>query len=242
LKGRERGTTHQVGVIGRLDGLSLGGIVMKGVQMKRVLITIGMVVLLAGTARAGLSNPGFESGLSPWTPVADSRGSVNVVKENLDSSGHGTTDWKPVEGTYFALLQAGSDPTTLSQTFHASAGDVLKFNYFWDSREKKDSGFNDWAQATLSDEAGFFKPLFYHSVNGDPQDNWGTPWTAVSSGTLPDTDWYKLTFTVVNGTDSGNPSYLGVDGPVVTPVPVPAAILLGFLGLGTAGLKLRKFV
>jgi len=41
-------------------------------------------------------------------------------------------------------------------------------------------------------------------------------------------------------TDSSNGA-IGIDNLEVTPVPVPGAILLGILGLGAAGFKLRKF-
>jgi hypothetical protein len=43
-------------------------------------------------------------------------------------------------------------------------------------------------------------------------------------------------------TFSGYFNIFTVDDFTFNPVPVPAAVLLGMLGLGVAGLKLRKFV
>lgn len=39
----------------------------------------------------------------------------------------------------------------------------------------------------------------------------------------------------------GGKGWIGIDNLAVTPVPVPAAVLLGILGLSVAGWKLRKF-
>ena len=44
------------------------------------------------------------------------------------------------------------------------------------------------------------------------------------------------------GAGDGNYNSVYWDNVAFTPVPVPAAVLLGMLGLGVAGLKLRKFV
>jgi len=68
----------------------------------------------------------------------------------------------------------------------------------------------------------------------------GNPWVAGSN------PWPGYTGTV--GSKGSGPLWaaaggLGTDYPwvVATVVPVPAAVLLGMLGLGAAGLKLRKF-
>ena len=80
---------------------------------------------------------------------------------------------------------------------------------------------------------------------------WDT-YTAPASGKTYGEQWFETTFTGTPGTTlkielvattrwqwGSGYGQLGIDR--VEAVPVPAAILLGILGLGAAGLKLRKF-
>jgi hypothetical protein len=74
----------------------------------------------------------------------------------------------------------------------------------------------------------------------------GVGWTAADG---LETTFYNAAV-AANWTDIGNVRALqmgigganGQDMLYVTPVPVPAAVLLGMLGLGAAGVKLRRFV
>jgi len=65
------------------------------------------------------------------------------------------------------------------------------------------------------------------SFPGAPQ-----PWTGTITDLTGAAPWFPTPFSVDNGTVGGN----------VQAVPVPAALLLGLFGLGTAGLGLRKRV
>jgi len=76
--------------------------------------------------------------------------------------------------------------------------------------------------------------IFYNLHGGYAQSAWSSPWQPneyvlawedLPLGQGADKDYQDLVLMVES----------------VSPVPVPAAVLLGFLGLGAAGLKLRRF-
>lgn len=213
--------------------------------MKRTLMFLAVAVLLlaVGSVKADISNGSFEDGLNGWS-YAFTGGAVQTVSSHTDSSGSaaGTTSWSATDGGSFALLQAGDAyvRTQLYQTFTASAGDVLTFDYFWDSRDY--SGWNDQGMGTLLSGSGTggteLSTLFLHTVNSDPENYWGTDWTLVSY-TFADSGTYTLLLETWNAGDSAGAPYVGIDNVFVTPV--PAAALLGLLGLSTAAVKLRKF-
>jgi hypothetical protein len=208
--------------------------------MRRVLFGVVGMVLLAGSASADLVNPGFETGnLTGWTVTASGTGSVSVVPSHSQSDdGDGPTIWDPQEGSHFALLKAGAanTPVKLAQTFTTSSAGVLNLEYFFDAGDAlRSSGKgNDTAMGTLSLASGSVV-LFSTSVS-NVGDYTGTPWTLVSQPLVANSN-YTLQFEVMNAADAKGPSYLGVDMSVV---PLPGAVLLGFLGLSAAGLGLRK--
>jgi hypothetical protein len=126
----------------------------------------------------------------------------------------------------------------LSQTFTASAGQTLRFTYFWDAGDVLGTGnqYNDWAKATISLNSGSSVVIVSKDVASNPDDTSWVPYSYnLSSGGT-----YTLSFQVANVTDGAYPSFLGVDA--VSVVPVPAGVLLGFLGLTVAGVKLRRYV
>ena len=214
--------------------------------MERNLMVLAAAVLLlaVGSAKADISNGSFEDGLNNWSIVL-SGGDVQAVSSHTDSTGSatGTSSWSPTDGSAFALLEGGyaNESVQLYQTFTASAGEVLTFDYFWDSQDYV--SYDDTGMGTLLSGSGtggsVLSTLFSHSIVGsDPQDYWGTPWTLVSY-TFADSGTYTLLIETWNDDDSNQSSYVGIDNVFVTPV--PGAVLLGMLGLGAAGLKLRKF-
>ena len=96
--------------------------------------------------------------------------------------------------------------------------------------------------ATRSQSAEALQNVIWY-IEGETTKSW-----ADGDNSLED-KFYKAAG-VANWTDIGNVRVLqmgigganGQDMLYVTPVPVPAAVLLGILGLGAAGMKLRKFV
>jgi len=248
--------------------------------MRRLTTICAIVTLLlaVGSAKADLSNGSFETGdLTGWSTfifipeeeggVDDQYGpgDVQVVTSHKDVTsddegtltGTGTTSWLQTDGDYFALLKAGAvdSHVQLYQTFAASAGDTLTFDYFWDSwddwSEDTHTIFNDTGTGKLLSGSVTYSvtgevtggdelsTLFYHSVSTDEEFYWGTPWTRVSY-MFADAGTYTLLIETWNDIDNCAPGHVGIDNVALSPVPVPGAVLLGLLGLSVAGMKLRK--
>jgi len=222
--------------------------------MKQLMIICVSAVLLlaAGNTQAGVTNGSFETGdLTGWTPVIPSGASVNVVAShadpmtNIGGDGpvvYGTTSWVPTDGSAFALLKTDGPGsiTQLYQSFYATAGASLSFDYFWDSQDY--APFDDTGTGMLLAGLGTGGPLvatlFSHNIGSnpfgpgggtDPGDFYGTPWTSVSY-TFASTGVYTLLITNMNGGDSNLDSFVGIDN--VNVIPAPGAILLGSIGVG----------
>ena len=214
---------------------------------KIIMIFVSVIIILsAASAQAGVTNGSFETGdLTGWTSIIPDGASINVVTSHSDPTGTGTTSWGPTDGSYFAVVKTDG-PGSLSrlyQSFYASAGAILSFDYFWDSQDWYP--FSDAAEGVLLAGAGTGGPLvttlFSENINSDPEDYWGTPWTSVSY-TIANSGVYTLLITNMNGLDDIGDSYVGIDNVNVTSdvIPAPGAILLGSLGVGIVGWLRRR--
>ncbi|MGB2866200.1 MAG: hypothetical protein WBC05_22900 [Sedimentisphaerales bacterium] len=220
-------------------------------MMKKLIMICALAVLIiaAGNAQAGLTNGSFESGdLTGWTVIVPSGASVSVVASHTDTNiggvppvVPGVTAWGPTDGSAFALVKTDGPGslTQLYQSFYATAGADLSFDYFWDSQDYMP--FDDMATGTLLAGAGtggaLVTTLFMESIATDPGNYYGTPWTSVSY-TIANSGVYTLLITNTNGLDSILDSHVGIDN--VNVIPAPGAILLGSIGLGVVSWLRRR--
>jgi hypothetical protein len=193
-------------------------------------------------ALADLTNESFElhnaakGHLRGWS-FTD--GSVNGVKTFTD----GTTNWGPPDGNWFAVLTpTTTGNVTLSQQFTVqSLDDTLTFDYFWDKGTRATG-----SQYAVSGEGFVLQNgtrvggYLFQFRNGPAYTD--TSWMSFSEtvGTLGLTPGqYTLRFRITDDLNTTQ-SHLGIDDVHVVAVPVPAAVLLGLLGLSAAGIGLRK--
>jgi hypothetical protein len=161
------------------------------------------------------------------------------------------TGWLPQEGNYFASLWTDdgffSVTSTLSQTFDVeSAGDTLSFEAFFDNGEWFEYGASDTAKAELFDSGGgLVRTFFQYDTVGMydiAMNDVDIPWTEYSYEFMAAGDDYTLMFTVSGDALGGFESILGVDNVNIVPIPAPAALLLGSIGMGLVGLLRRRRV
>lgn len=202
---------------------------------RRIVGLMAIVFCCSPYVSAALTD-GFETGdLAGWTPA----GPVAAVTQEYARDFMGLTQppagdmWYAVEGSYFASLwstdNADTHAASLSTTFDATGGDVLRFQYFFDYGDYASN--YDTATGVLTWTGGS-TVLFEHNTPGYELGldvNLG--WTEMSY-TLPVTGTYTLQFSTADGATAFE-SILGIDDVTVGAViPAPGAIALGALGIG----------
>ncbi len=205
-----------------------------GVARAVAVTALGTTLAATVPQAAGAANLGFENGdLTDWTTDGPNTGAITVF------NGSEFGEILPIEGTYFAGVEAGSQDvySLLWQDVTAQAGQVISgwFNFY--------NGESDFES--------FFNDDGYVSVNGtvlEAESTGGTlggpngwvPWEflAMTDGT------YRVEVGVRNVNDNIAPSYAFLDGVAVSDVtdtPEPASMaVLGLALAGLAGARRRR--
>ncbi len=191
-------------------------------MMKKILILSLAAIAIVPAGAQFVDNGGFEAlpALSGWST------SGTVFRRDYELSRDFLPpvrgDWEPTEGDYFASLwstdSAGSNSSTLSQSFTAFAGQDLSFDYFFDFGDVAPR--YDTAVATITGPEGMVT-LFEHNTPGfllDSDEN--VEWTPIEY-TIPSDGSYTLSFRTVDFAGDFE-SILGVDNVVL--IPEPAAL------------------
>lgn len=212
------------------------------IGVRRYVFALAVAPLFAAAAQADLFFEGFEGDLSAWVGKGGLAGAHHgaIVVDPLDASNKVLT---------FAQTNSGGDIFATVAGFTLASGQqyTVSFRYRGDPSQGGTPG-DLGGYAGLS--AGFAgSHLWYYGTN-------------TVSGAAPvlvdDGQWHSYSYMFAAPPGIGNPIHLMFEdfwasgyGLInkagdayfddVRLVPVPAAVLLGMLGLGAAGLKLRKF-
>jgi hypothetical protein len=200
------------------------------------IVALGLVIGLAtAAAPAAITNGSFETGnFSGWTVFTTAGGTANVVTVY--------NPWVAQQGTYFALLKKNGpgQANGIQQLLNLSAGDQIKFYYFFDTA----NGItNDRAFATLTN--GVDQLLLALAGPPDRTQPEGT-WLQVVSNPVT-AGQYLLKFWVEAEGTCTAPTYLGVDNVQICagiaptpPVPEPITMAALLMGAGGVGAYIRR--
>lgn len=199
--------------------------------MRYILSVCALALPLSFNAQAGLiTNGGFESGnLTGWSV---SGGTVSVLNSYTADDAGSPLTVNPTEGNWFARITAGNPITTLmSSIFSVSAGSVVSFDWFFDSNDYLP--FNDMAVSLLKIDGSTIYNTTLANVSNTGNyafNGWNT-----ASFVAPTGGNAVLSFQSINGIDTLQDSYFGIDNVQATSVPIPGALAL--LAIGAVGLR-----
>lgn len=215
---------------------------LKTVISTKCILALVVVLVLAATAPADLFNENFEGGnLSAWVGQGGGAHHGIIVPDPLNSANKVLT---------FNQTNLGGDIFATAAGFTLASGQqyIVSFKYL---------GYDPLGLGTPGDLGG------YAGLSaGFPGSHLWYYGTGSVSGANPvlvdDGQWHSYSYTFTTPLSIGNNIHLmfedfyasgyplaNVAGDVyfddIRLVPLPGAILLGLLGLGAAGIKLRKF-
>jgi hypothetical protein len=208
--------------------------------MRKTLFTALVItaVLTVGPAYGSLTNFGFETGDSTGWTFNLNGGSSEIVGSFTDPYGFYSWDYQPAEGSYLLALEAGDGdiPVTAVQTFHASAGEIIKGMAAFASGEEYGGFWNDKASVKIYDSNNAVMELFYASTESTGLAGF-TAWS-LWTWIAPEDGTYILEYAVINDVDFGGPSFALFDSAQAVPLP-PSVLLLAPGLLGILGLRRR---
>jgi len=218
--------------------------------MKRVLLSVLVVCLLAGQASADLFTLNHDAAMMLWEVSKEpdsTRSFLDLVTDNLDD--YGTVTMRGEVGYVGSLGGVRNEFSWMRIGANGATADVIGAALGTDPTSDL-SGYAGYSLYLANDNDDLWQVRLYveTSADGSRETKWVT--LATGSDAVLTLDFAGLDLTEVTdiGFDiggllsgsGGNPS--NPDWFHVSAVPTPVAVLLGMLGLGVAGLKLRKFV
>jgi hypothetical protein len=206
-------------------------------------------VFVAAPSQAAVINGSFENSLTGWTKTGTA-GSISAFSDAIPTDGSkqaGLTTYSAGVSTAsleaFVGLSAGSlnslgngtvsGGTAIQQTFAATAGDVISFDWnFLTFEDTPSSNYNDFAFVSFNGltELADTNSAFYDTstIFREQTGYQTTSFTVATTGT------YTLSLGVVSVGDGRAPSALLVDNVRTESVPEPAS-MLGILAFGALG-------
>lgn len=200
--------------------------------MKRVLLTVLVVGLLASQASAGLYV--LDRDTAGLFTQQNTPNTANQLYLSIDNPGSSTSaqnfNVDPINWTEYGATMKYA----VGFVGNLAATQVMKIGLVGDM-PKNDGSFDTFEMAVANDDNNDpWNVALY--VNGTV----GSFTTIAPGGTA----YLSLNFTgpvSSFGFEVDDPATSGSDNFHISVVPIPAAFLLGILGLGAAGIRLRKF-
>jgi choice-of-anchor C domain-containing protein len=210
-------------------------------------IALACVALAVPVSADLVQNGSFESGTNPGSSYLElNAGSTAITNWTVIGSGVRVIDyiggyWQASNGSRSLDLNGRPGPGGVEQIISTSPGSTYVVTF--DMAGNPDGGPTIKTMDVSAYDTDPLNPLaiqsFSFDITGKSHTSMG--WTPMQFAFVADAASTVLRFmsTVPNDQTSGwGPA---LDNVTVNLVPVPAAVLLGLLGLSVAGVKLRKF-
>jgi len=211
--------------------------------MKRVLIFCVVVGLLAGQASADMYI--LDAPLARQFTRLSAESAINKLWLVIDNPG--------TPGSTAYVNETGVTPPDYGDPMHYAVGFVgilaQSDTMMIGTTYSGDIGYDSFGAALANDNDDPWKVRLFVSNDDLQTTTTSDDWVTLSGAYIPGGGGVQKAFLTLEGIDFNTLTHLGfevegqrsVDIFHVSVVPVPAAVILGILGLSVAGLKLRKY-